>query len=158
MRCASGIWPPSKPRRKPSLLAFWPFWPRPEVLPRPEPVPRPMRWRRCRDPAGGFSSCRRIALVTPLVFLVRALAPDLVLASLRPNVGSAFDRDEEVDGLKHAAHRVVVRQLACLIHPAEAERLHGRADRRRRADRAFHQGRFDGFGGFGVPTRRAPRA
>src|SRR5260370_22193192 len=157
MRCASGIWPPSKPTRKPSLLAFWPFWPRPDVLPRPEPVPRPIRWRRLRDPAGGVSSCSRIALVTPLVLLVRPLAPDLVFAALRPHVGRAFHGDEEVDGLEHAAHRVVVRQLARLIQPAEPERLNGRADRRLRADHALHERGSDGFGGFDVPTRPASR-
>src|SRR5579859_8206821 len=109
-------------------------------------------------------TCRRLQLVkahrlvAPLVLLVRALAPDLVLTALRPHVWDAFHGDQEVDGLEHAAHRVVVRQLAGLVQAAEAERLDGRADLGRRADRAFHQRRFDGFGRAVVPTRRAVRA
>src|SRR5579885_3252162 len=126
MRCASGIWPPSNPSRKPSLRAFWPFWPRPDVLPRPDPVPRPMRWRRGRDPGGDFSSWRYNS-VTSLVLLVRPRAPDLVLRALRPDVFLALDGDEEVDGLQHPANGRVVRELARLVHAPKAERLYGHA-------------------------------
>lgn len=45
IRRASFVWPPSKSYLGPApLRAFWPLWPRPEVLPRPEPGPRPRRF------------------------------------------------------------------------------------------------------------------
>src|SRR5437879_11229944 len=66
MRCEKGIWPPSNPRRNPSLRAFWPFTPRPEVLPRPEPIPRPTRRRDLRAPSLSLISlsfiCTSLAL------------------------------------------------------------------------------------------------
>src|SRR5579859_1555528 len=145
MRCAYGIWPPSKPRRKPSLLAFWPFWPRPDVLPRPEPVPRPMRCVLWREPLGGLRSCSCIALLAPLVLLVRAGAPDLVLAALGADVRLTLDGDQEVHRLQHATHGVVVRQLAGLVHAPEAERLDGRLDLRQGADRALHERGLQGL-------------
>src|SRR5438132_11907732 len=123
MRWEKGIWPPSNPRRKPSLRAFCPFWPRPEVLPRPEPVPRPTRRALRWAPAEGFRSCSCMCLVASLVFLVRAGAPDLVLAPLGPLERLALDAAQEVHPAQHAAHRRVVRQLARLVHAPEAERL-----------------------------------
>src|SRR5437879_10496360 len=143
MRCDSGIWPPSKPTRKPSLRAFCPFCPRPEVLPRPDPVPRPTRSGLRCAPGDGLRSWSCIDLVASLVLLVRARAPDLVPAALRALERLAFDGDQEVDGLQHPANRRVVRQLACLVELAEAERLDSRLDRRIGADRALHQRRLD---------------
>src|ERR1700736_780199 len=144
MRCASGIWPPSKPRRKPSLRAFCPFWPRPEVLPRPEPVPRPIRRALRCAPAAGFRSCS-CTLVTPLVLLVGTRPPDLVAAALRAHVGLTIDRDQERDGLQHAAYGGVVGQLACLIHTAKAERLDRCPQNWLGPDGAFHQSRLQGL-------------
>src|SRR5579859_6642961 len=145
MRCAYGIWPPSKPRRKPSLLAFWPFWPRPDVLPRPEPVPRPMRCVLWREPLGGLRSCSCIALLAPLMLLVRAGAPDLVLAALGADVRLAFDGDQEVHRLQHATDGVVVWQFARLVHPPKTQRLNRRPDLRQGADRALHERRLQGL-------------
>src|SRR5437899_780912 len=143
MRCASGIWPPSKPRRKPSLRAFWPFWPRPEVLPRPEPVPRPMRLALRCAPAAGFRSCSCTS-VAPLVLLVGARPPDLVAAALRAHVGLAIDRDQEGDGLQHPAHGRVVGQLACLVETAKAERLDRGPQDGLGPDGALHQSGLQG--------------
>src|ERR1700716_803415 len=140
MRWASGIWPPSNPRRKPSLRAFCPFWPRPEVLPRPEPVPRPIRSGRRWAPFEGLRSCSCILLLASRVLLVRAGPPDLVLAALGANIGRAFDGDQEVHRLEHAADGRVVRQIAGLVHAAKTERLHGCLDLRQSADGALHQG------------------
>src|SRR5690349_5574299 len=155
MRWESGIWPPSKPRRKPSLRAFCPFWPRPEVLPLPEPVPRPTRRGRRWAPGDGFRSWSCIFLVASLVLLRRARAPDLVPAALRPLKRLALDGDKEVHRAQHAAHRRVVRQLARLVHAAEAERLDGGLDLRPGADRALHQGRLQGVS-HGPLRRPAP--
>src|SRR5215471_10905261 len=124
MRWEKGIWPPSKPRRKPSLRAFWPFWPRPEVLPRPEPVPRPTRSGRRWAPFAGFRSCSCMALlVSPLVLLGRAGTPDLVLRALRALPRFAFDRNEERDTAKHPAHGFVVGQLTGLVHFVQTKRF-----------------------------------
>src|SRR5258708_7015879 len=143
MRCASGIWPPSKPRRKPSLRAFCPFCPRPDVLPRPEPVPRPIRSGRRCAPFEGLRSCS-CTLFASLVLLVRTGAPDLVLAALGPDVGGAFDGHEEVDRFEHSADRWVVGELAGLVHAAEAKRLDRRLDLGLGSDGALHQSGFDG--------------
>src|SRR5258708_27960108 len=123
MRCENGIWPPSNPRRKPSLRAFWPFWPRPEVLSRPEPVPRRMRRALRCAPAAGLRSWSCIWSVSSLVFLVRARPPDLVPAALGPQVRLSVDRDQERDRLQHAPHRRVVGKLAGLVEAAEAKRF-----------------------------------
>src|SRR5207248_11220600 len=106
-------------------------------------------------PGAGFRSWSCIELVAPLVLLVAASAPDLVLAALRPLPGLAFDRDEEAHAPEHAADRVVVRQLARLVHAPEAERLDGGADLRPRADRAFHRSCRQGFVGH-EPVQRLP--
>src|SRR5258708_24545605 len=143
MRCASGIWPPSKPTRKPSLRAFCPFCPRPEVVPRPEPVPRPIRSGRRCAPFEGLRSCS-CTLFASLVLLVRTGAPDLVLAALGPDVRRALDGHEEVDRLEHSADRRVVGELAGLVHAPEAERLDRRLDLRLGSDGALHQGCSDG--------------
>src|SRR2546426_9550922 len=114
MRCENGIWPPSNPRRKPSLRAFWPFCPRPEVLPWPDPVPRPkglaLRWA----PAAGFRSCS-CTLVAPLVLFGRAGAPDLVPAALRALVRLAFHGAKEVDAPQPPAALRVHGQLARVV-------------------------------------------
>src|ERR1700686_1833062 len=103
MRWDSGIWPPPKPRRKPSLRAFCPFWPRPEVLPRTEPVPRPMRCVLWREPAAGLRSWScMFLLVSPLMLLIGPGAPDLIAAPLRAQIRLTLDRDQEVHRLEHA--------------------------------------------------------
>src|SRR5262245_59688819 len=64
-RC-SGIWPPSKPRRRREPERDpCPLWPRVEVLPIPLPIPRPTRLRLAVAPFGGRSLERFVGTVVP---------------------------------------------------------------------------------------------
>src|SRR5437879_7758191 len=89
-----------------------------------------------------------------LVLLVRASAPDLVLAALGSLVGLAFHRNKEINAPQHAAHRRVVRQLSGLVHAPNPQLLAGRADLRLGADRAFHESCFERLLRHATPLRR----
>src|SRR3989442_287017 len=62
---------------------------------------------------------------------------------LGPHVGLGINRDEERHRLQHAPDRRVVGQLACLVEPAEPERLDGGLEHRLGADGAFLQRRLE---------------
>src|SRR5690606_32986008 len=123
-RC-SGIWPPSKPglTLPLPLRAYWPLWPRPQVLPRPEPMPRPTRVRSVRAPGAGLSSLRCMV------------------------IGLFLNLDEVVDLVDQAANLRAVLQFTHIVELAQAQGAHRQAVAGLGTTKATHQAHLDGLVG-----------
>ena len=68
-RFCSGSWPPSKPGRTlPPDRAFWPLWPRPQVLPPPAAMPRPTRFFVFVLPSAGPREFNRSSMLVAIHF------------------------------------------------------------------------------------------
>src|SRR5215203_5114842 len=138
MRFWIGSCPPSNPgRTPPPARAFWPLWPRPDVLPLPEPIPRPTRVRSVLAPSFGLRSFKLIGIVCLIS------SGERIERSWSDLRFAVFDNHQVPHLREHAACGWGVDHFHGLVDPSQPEAGNGSALIRRSANHAANQRHLD---------------